>query len=81
MEAFVEDGSLQPVDDRLPHLACRDEPGAAQESQVVGHRRFTEGESVSDFTRRVVAFAQQIEDAPPRGVIQGAEEVVHTTFR
>ena len=76
-QALVEDGGLQPVDDRLPDLARGDESGAAQQPQVVGHGRLAQRESVGDFSRRVVALAEQIEDAPPRRVVQRAEEVVH----
>ena len=79
-EALVEDGGLQPVDDGLPNLARGDEPGAAQKSQVVGHRRLAERERVGDLSRRVVAFAEQVEDAPPRGIVQRSEKVVHLYF-
>ena len=80
-EALVEDGGLQPVDDRLPGLARGHESGAAQETQVVGHGRFAQGERPGDFSRRVVAFAEQIEDAPPRGIVQRPEKLVHEVFR
>ena len=79
-QAFVEHGGLQPVDDRLAGLARRNQARAPQQSQVVGDRRFAQRELCGDLTRRQVALAEQIEDAPPGGVVERAEEAVHGTF-
>ena len=76
-EAFVEDGGFEPVTHGLAFLARGHEPGAAQQPQVMGHGRLAQVEGSGQFTGRMVALAEQIEDAPPRGIVQRAEEVVH----
>jgi hypothetical protein len=41
---------------------------AAKEAKVLGNRRTRDGESPSDFTRRLAAAAEQIEDSAAGGV-------------
>ena len=76
-EALVENGGFEPVDDRLPDLARGDESRPAQQSQVVGHGRLAQGERGGQFAGGMVALAEQVEDVPARGIVQGAKKVVH----
>ncbi len=48
---------------------------------MVGHRRLAQRERPGDLTRREVPLAEQIEDAPPRGIVERAKEMVHGTIR
>ena len=76
-DALVEDGGFEPINDRLAGLARRDEPRPAQETQVVGHRRFAEVERGGEFAGRVVALAEQIEDAAACRIVERAKKIVH----
>ncbi len=76
-EAFIEHGGFEPVAHGLAFLTCGNESGAAQKSQVMGYGRLAQVERGGQFPGRVVAFAEQIEDAPTRGIVQRAEKKVH----
>lgn len=76
-QTFVEHGGLQAVTDRLAFLVRGNQPCLAQQPQVVRHRRLAQRERGGEFARRVVAFAEQIEQPPPGRVVERAEEDVH----
>ena len=76
-QALVENGGLQSVADRLTLLVRGNQPRLAQQRQMVRHRRLAQRERGGEFARRVVAFAEQIEQPPPGRVVERAEEDVH----
>ena len=80
-QAFVEDGGLQAVADRLAFLVRGNQPRLTQQRQVVRHRRLAQRERGGEFARRVVAFPEQIEQASAGRIVQRAEEHVHEIFR
>ena len=79
-QAFVEHGSFQAVDHRLPNLARGDQPGAPQEREVVRHGGLAEGELLGDLARRQVSPTEQVEDMPPGGIVERAEKAIHRYF-
>ena len=76
-QALVEHGGFQPVADRLAFLVRGNQPRLPQQRQVVRHRRLAQRERGGEFARRVVAFAEQVEQSPPGRVVERAEENVH----
>ena len=80
-QAFVKDGGLQTVADRLAFLVRGNQPRLTQQRQVVRHRRFAQRKRVGEFARRVVTFPEQIEQASASRIIQRTEEHIHEIFR
>lgn len=80
-QAFVEDGGLQAVTNRLAFPVRGHQPRLTQQRQVVRHGRLAQRERGGEFARRVVAFPEQVEQASASRVVQRTEEHVHEIIR
>lgn len=80
-QALVEHRGLQTVTDQLAFLVRGNQPCLPQQRQMVRHRRLAQRERGGEFARRVVAFAEQVEQSPPGRIVQRTKEDVHGMIR
>src|SRR6267378_6249700 len=94
IESLLDDASiaLQPrvelferlrskaVDPLLRDRPDLDEPGVAQNAEVLGHLRLPEAEPLDDFPDRAGLTAQQLDDLEPVRFRQGAQRGLHGPY-
>jgi len=76
-QRFFQHRQVEPVGDAGAGLGGGHQLGITQHLEVGGQGGLAQGEAVGQFTGRHVTLAQQLQDAAPRRVAQGFEDLVH----
>jgi len=74
---FFQNGSIEGVADEMPLFFRNNQVGLAEQVEMIGDARQTDGKMAADFAYGEIAFSEQFQDATAGRIIEGAKKLLH----